>query len=165
MADIAKILAFRALTQLSLTDATRCAFFDRVVGLQWMAVLGLLTLPLQIIRGVASSIVITQMALFTSVVLGVASILITPKLLSLLRNKFIDRVAQLLVDYRVTLTPGRSAMQLVIAALNLTAAAATLYTLTLASGLSVNPWLVVAFIPLLQFINSSAFFVPRLGRS
>jgi hypothetical protein len=31
--------------------------------------------------------------------------------------------AQLLVDYRVTLIPGRSATQLVIAALNLTAAA------------------------------------------
>lgn len=157
MGDIAKILGLRALTRLSLTDATRCAFFDRVVGIQWMAVLGLVSLPLQLTTDVAPSVIIAQVALFAGIAVGVVAVLIMPRLLGLLGNKLVDRIAQLFVGYGAMLIPARSATQLVIATLNLASAGATLYALTVAAGVSTNPWLVVAFIPLLQFINSLPF--------
>jgi len=157
MGDIAKILGLKALTRLSLANATRCVFFDRMVGIQWMAVLGLATLPLQLTTDVAPSIIVAQVALFTGIAVGVVAVLIMPRLLGLLRNKLVDRIAQLFVGYGTMLVPARSVTQLVIAALNLASAGSTLYALTVAAGLSISPWLVLAFIPLLQFINSLPF--------
>ena len=45
--DAAKIAALRLFGSLSITEATRCALFDRAVGVQWICLIGLATLPLQ----------------------------------------------------------------------------------------------------------------------
>ena len=50
--DAAKIAALRVFGKLSITDAARCALFDRVVGVQWICAIGLAAVPLQAAAGV-----------------------------------------------------------------------------------------------------------------
>jgi uncharacterized membrane protein YbhN (UPF0104 family) len=61
------------------------------------------------------------------------------------------------------LWPRRSAIQLIIALLNLLSAWGALYLLLRAAGLTPNPWLVAGFIPLLQLVNSLPFLYMGWG--
>jgi len=105
--DAAKIAALRAFGDLSITDAARCTLFDRVVGVQWMSIVGLAALPLQVAAGVDSSIVIPQLALFAGLLAGVGVLLVLPKALTLIRSAFIGKIARVFADYRRMLLPQR----------------------------------------------------------
>jgi uncharacterized membrane protein YbhN (UPF0104 family) len=155
--DVAKIVGFKMLSGLSLTEATRFAFFDRLLGMQWLGIFGLATFPIQMTTGVAPMIMLSQLVVSFGIAVGIMAVLVMPHLLGLLRYKFFASIAPLFVGYRSILIPARLGIQMVIAALNLALAGGSLYALTVAAGLSINPWLVVAFISLLQFINSLPF--------
>lgn len=161
--DAAKIAALRVFSTLSLTDATRCALFDRVVGVQWLCVAGLATLPYQIAAGIGSQILVPQLIIFCGMIAGIGVLLILPRVLSWIRNGFIDRVARIFADYHRLLWPRRSFVQFLIASINLFLSWGTLYLLLQAAGLTVNPWLVASFIPLLQLINGLPFLYMGWG--
>lgn len=161
--DAAKIAALRMFGSLSLTDATRCALFDRVVGVQWLCVIGLASLPLQASAGIGQKIILPQLALFAGLIAAVGILLVLPKVLALIRNELIGRIARVFADYRSILWPQRSAIQLVIALLNVLSAWGTLYLLLQAAGLSANVWLVAGFIPLLQLVNGLPFLYMGWG--
>jgi uncharacterized membrane protein YbhN (UPF0104 family) len=161
--DAAKVAALRLFGDLSITDSARCALFDRVVGVQWIAIVGLATLPLQWAAGIDPGIVVAQLVLFAGLIAGVGVIIILPRLLGLVRHHFIDRLARVFIGYRAVLSPQRSAIQLVIALLNLFCGWATLYLLFRAAGLNVNIWLVGGFTPLLQLVNSLPFLYMGWG--
>jgi uncharacterized membrane protein YbhN (UPF0104 family) len=161
--DAAKVAALRLFGDLSITDSARCALFDRVVGVQWIAILGLATLPLQWTAGIEQKIVAAQLVLFTGLIAGVGVILVLPRLLGLIRHHFVDRLAPVFVGYRAVLSPQRSAIQLIIALLNLLCGWGTLYLLIRAAGLDVNVWLVGGFTPLLQLVNSLPFLYMGWG--
>jgi len=160
--DAAKIAALRVFGSLSTTDAARCALFDRVVGVQWICVFGLVAIPLQISAGVDGMIVI-QLALFVALIAGVGVLLLLPRILALVRHEFVSKLAQVFAGYRVILAPGRSAIQLVISLLGLISAWGTLYLLLRAAGLTVDAWLVAGFVPLLQLVNGLPFLYMGWG--
>jgi uncharacterized membrane protein YbhN (UPF0104 family) len=161
--DAAKIAALRVFSTLSLTDATRCALFDRVVGVQWLCVAGLATLPYQVAAGIGSEVLVPQLVIFCGMIAGIGVLLILPRVLSWIRNVFIDRVARIFADYHRLLWPRRSLVQFLIASVNLLFSWGTLYLLLQAAGLTVNPWLVASFIPLLQLINGLPFLYMGWG--
>lgn len=161
--DAAKIAALRLFGDLSITDSARCALFDRVVGVQWIAIVGLATSPLQWLAGIEPRIIAGQLVLFAGLIAGVGVILILPRLLGLVRHHFIDRLARVFIGYRAVLSPQRSAIQLTIALLNLLCAWGTLYLLFRAAELNVSIWLVGGFTPLLQLINSLPFLYMGWG--
>lgn len=161
--DAAKVAALRIFGDLSITDSARCTLFDRVVGVQWLAIMGLAMLPLQWTAGVEQKILAAQLVLFAGLIAGVGLILILPRLLRLIRHHVIDRLARVFIGYRAVLSPRRSAIQLVIALLNLLCGWGTLYLLFRAAGLDVNVWLVGGFTPLLQLVNSLPFLYMGWG--
>ena len=161
--DAAKVAALRLFGDLSITDSARCALFDRVVGVQWIAIIGLATLPLQWIASVEPKIIVIQLLIFAGLIAGVALILILPQVLGLIRHHFIDRLARVFRGYRAVLLPQRSAIQLVIALLNLLCGWGTLYLLFRAAGLNINFWTVGGFTPLLQLVNSLPFLYMGWG--
>ncbi|MEJ0075810.1 MAG: lysylphosphatidylglycerol synthase transmembrane domain-containing protein [Alphaproteobacteria bacterium] len=161
--DAAKVATLRLFGDLSVTDSARCALFDRVVGVQWIAIIGLATLPLQWAAGIEQKIVVAQVLLFAGLIAGVGVVLILPRLLGLIRHQFIDRLARVFVGYRAVLSPQRSAIQLIIGLLNLLCGWGTLYLLFRAAGLNVDPWIVGGFTPLLQLINSLPFLYMGWG--
>ncbi len=136
--DAARIVALRAFGSLSIIDATRCTLFDRVVGVQWICVIGLATLPLQAAAAIERGIMLTQLALFGGLLAAVGALLILPRALALLRSEMIGKIAGVFAGYRRMLWPQRSAIQLAIALLNLLSAWGTLYLLLRAAGLNVN---------------------------
>jgi len=155
--DVAKIAALRMFGTLSLTDAARCALFDRVIGVQWLCVAGLVSLPFQVAAGVPPHIVVPQLMVFAALVAAVAVLLILPRMLSLIRIAFVAKAARIFAGYDRLLLPGRSLVLMAIASVNILLSWATLYLLLRAAGLTVNPWLVAAFIPLLQLVNGLPF--------
>jgi hypothetical protein len=155
--DAAKVAALRLFGDLSITDSARCALFDRVVGVQWIAVIGLAALPLQRAVGVERGIVAAQLVLFAGLIAGVGVLLALPTLLGFVRHQFIGPLARVLIGYRATLSPQRSAVQLAIAVLNFICGWGALYLLFHAAGLNINVWLVGALTPLLQLVNSLPF--------
>jgi uncharacterized membrane protein YbhN (UPF0104 family) len=161
--DAARIVALRAFGSLSITDATRCTLFDRVVGVQWICVIGLANLPLQAAAGIEPGILLTQLVLFGGLLAAVGVLLALPRALALLRSETVAKIAGVFADYRAMLWPRRSATQLAIALLNLLSAWGTLYLLLRAAGLTANPWLVAGFIPLLQLVNSLPFLYMGWG--
>jgi uncharacterized membrane protein YbhN (UPF0104 family) len=161
--DAAKIVALRVFGNLSTTDAARCALFDRVVGVQWICMIGLATLPFQVRAGIDQGIILTQLALFAGLIAAVGLLVVLPKLLTLTRNDFFTKLASVFSGYRLMLLPDRSAIQLGVALWNVVSASATLYLLLRAAGLDVNVWLVTAFIPLLQLVNGLPFLYMGWG--
>jgi uncharacterized membrane protein YbhN (UPF0104 family) len=83
--------------------------------------------------------------------------------LALARHHVVDKIGRLFAGYRALLPPQRSAVQMVIALLNLLSAWGTLYLLLRAAGLNTNVWLVAGFIPLLQLVNSLPFLYMGWG--
>jgi uncharacterized membrane protein YbhN (UPF0104 family) len=161
--DAAKIAALRLFGDLSMTESARCALFDRVVGVQWLAVIGLVTLPLQLAAQIDRAIVFGQLALFIALIAGVGLILVLPRLLRLIRHHFVDRLAYVFAEYGAVLLPARSVLQLGIALINFFCSWGTLYLLFRAAGLDVNPWLVGGFVPLLQLVNGLPFLYMGWG--
>jgi len=161
--DAAKIAALRVFGKLSITDAARCALFDRVVGVQWICAIGLAAVPLQAAAGVERGIILAQLALFAGLIAGVGALVVLPRALALVRHDFVSKIAQVFAGYRSILSPQRSAIQLVIALLNLISAWGTLYLLLRAAGLNTNIWLVAGFVPLLQLVNSLPFLYMGWG--
>lgn len=161
--DAAKVAALRVFGNLSVTDAARFALFDRVVGVQWIAIIGLVALPFQAAAGIDRGITLSQLAVFTGLIAGVGVLLVLPRALALVRGDFISKLARVFTGYRATLAPQRSAVQLAIALLNLVSGWATLYLLLRAAGLNTNVWLVAGFIPLLQLVNSLPFLYMGWG--
>jgi uncharacterized membrane protein YbhN (UPF0104 family) len=161
--DAAKIAALRLFGDLSITDSARCALFDRVIGVQWIAIIGLAALPLQWAANVEPGIIVAQLVLFAGLMAGVCVLLVLPRLLGLVRHHFIDRLTRVFIGYRATLSPQRSAIQFVIALLNFVCGWGTLYLLFRAGGLNIDIWLVGAFTPLLQLVNSLPFLYMGWG--
>src|SRR4051794_38878486 len=161
--DAAKVAALRLFGDLSITDSARCALFDRVVGVQWIAVIGLATLALQWAAGIEREIVAAQLILFAGLIAGVGVLLALPWLLGFVRRHFLDRLAQVFIGYRATLSPQRAAIQLAIAMLNFVCGWGALYLLFHAAGLNIDVWLVGAFTPLLQLVNSLPFLYMGWG--
>lgn len=161
--DAAKIAALRFFGSLSITEATRCALFDRVVGVQWICLVGLATLPFQSAVGIGAEIILLQLAIFAAPIAGVGVLLLLPSILARFRSNWIARIARIFAGYRSMLTPARSAIQGAISVVNLTLAGATLYLLLLAANLNVGVWLIAAFIPLLQLVNGLPFLYMGLG--
>ena len=161
--DAAKIAAMRLFGSLSITEATRCALFDRVVGVQCIAMIGLVMLLLQAILGVDRSIILGQLALFIALIAAVGALLALPRMLALLRYDLVIRIARVFAGYKSLLQPKRLASVLSISALNIVSAWATLYLLLRAAGLDIDPWLVGGFIPLLQLVNGLPFLYMGWG--
>ena len=161
--DAAKIAALRVFGSLSITDAARATLFDRVVGVQWMSLIGLATLPAQAAGGVGREIILAELALFAGLIVGVGVLLALPHALALIRHDFVGKLARVFAGYRAMLSPQRSAVQLVIALLNVLSAWGALYLLLRAAGLGADAWLVAGFIPLLQLVNSLPFLYMGWG--
>lgn len=161
--DAAKIAALRMFGTLSITDAARCALFDRVVGVQWICIFGLAAVPVQIGLGIGQELIVIQLALFAGLIGSVGILLMLPRTLALARHDFIDKIARVFAGYASLLSPRRSGVQLVIALLNLISAWATLLLLLQAAGLNTNVWLVAGFVPLLQLVNSLPFLYMGWG--
>jgi uncharacterized membrane protein YbhN (UPF0104 family) len=161
--DAAKIAALRVFGNMSITDSTRAALFDRVVGVQWICLIGLAALPAQAAAGIDRDTILAQLVLFAALIAGVGVLLLLPRVLGLIRRDFIAKLSRVFANYRLMLSPRRSAVQLVIALLNVLSAWGTLYLLVRATGLGVDAWLVVCFIPLLQLVNSLPFLYMGWG--
>jgi uncharacterized membrane protein YbhN (UPF0104 family) len=161
--DVAKIAALRLFGNLSITDATRYTLFDRVVGVQWISIFGLAALPIQASAGVGGDIIVPQAALFGGLLAAVACLLAVSRILLLVPFDLFTRLARLFMNYKSLLRLWPSTIQMLIGILNLFSAWATLYLLLLATGLDTNLWLVAAFIPLLQLINSFPFLYMGWG--
>ena len=161
--DAAKIAALRLFGSLSITEAARCALFDRVVGVQWLCLIGLATLPFQSAAGLGMEIILPQLAIFIAPIVGVAVLIALPSLLARVPGQLIARIARVFEGYRSILPPARSAIQGTIMLLNLALAGGALYLLFLAAGSHVSAWLVAAFIPLLQLVNGLPFLYMGLG--
>jgi hypothetical protein len=155
--DVTKILGLRLLAGLSLTEAARCAVFDRAVGVQWIGIIGLLTLPFQMAVDVPAVVVLTQFLLFIALELGIVVLLLMPRFLGLFSSNLVNRFANLFLGYGRMLSADRSIIQMMVALLSLASAGAALYALIVAAGLAVHPWLICLFVPLLQLINSVPF--------
>jgi uncharacterized membrane protein YbhN (UPF0104 family) len=161
--DAAKIAALRLFGSLSITEASRCALFDRVVGVQWLCLIGLATLPFQAAAGLSAKIILFELAIFSAPIVGVGALLALPSLLARLPGHMIERIARVFAGYQSVLLPSRSAFQGALMFLNVVLAAGALYVLFLAAGSHVSPWLVAAFIPLLQLVNGLPFLYMGLG--
>ena len=161
--DAAKIAALRLFGSLSITEATRCALFDRVVGVQWLCLIGLATLPFQSAVGISTEIVLLQLAIFSAPIIGVGALLALPSILARVPGHLIERIARVFAGYRSILRPSRSAIQGAIMFLNVVLAGGTLYLLLLAAGSHVSAWFLAAFIPLLQLVNGLPFLYMGLG--
>ena len=161
--DAAKIAALRLFGSLSTTEAARCALFDRVVGVQWLSVFGLMTLPFQRAAGIGPEVILPELFVFAAPIVGVGVLLALPSLLARIPGNFIGRIARVFEGYRSILLPSRSAIQATIVLINLILAGAALYFLFLAAGSHVSAWLVAAFIPLLQLVNGLPFLYMGWG--
>jgi uncharacterized membrane protein YbhN (UPF0104 family) len=161
--DAAKVAALRLFASLSTTDAARCALFDRVVGVQCLSLLGLATLPLQAALGVGHAIILPQLSIFAALLAAVGALLVFPRALALLRSNAVNHVARVFTGYRLLLYPHRLAIQLAISLTNFVLSWGSLYLLLSAAGLSVNPWIVAGFIPLLQLVNGLPFLYMGWG--
>jgi hypothetical protein len=137
--------------------------FDRVVGVQWISVIGLAMLLPQIAAGFGGDIVLSEFVLFAGLIAGVGILLLLPRALALAKHDFIGKLARVFADYRSMLLPQRSAVQLGIALLNVLSAWGALYLLLRAAGLGTDAWLVAGFIPLLQLVNSLPFLYMGWG--
>ena len=161
--DAAKIAALRLFGSLSVTEATRCALFDRVVGVQWLCLIGLATLPFQGAAGLSAEIILPQLAIFSAPIVGVGVLLALPAILARIPGHLIERIARIFAGYRAILLPSRSAIQGAIMLLNVVLAGGALYLLFLAAGSNVSAWLIAAFIPLLQLVNGLPFLYMGWG--
>jgi hypothetical protein len=161
--DAAKIAGLRLFGSLSITDAARCALFDRVMGVKWLGLLGLASLPFQIVLKVDQTTVLAQLALFAGIIAGVGVLLVFPATLRIFRYAFIQKLARVFDGYRAMLHPDRVAVQLGIAVINFAFAWGSLYLLLRAADLDSNVWLVGCFIPLLQLINGLPFLYMGWG--
>jgi uncharacterized membrane protein YbhN (UPF0104 family) len=161
--DAAKIAALRLFGNLSTTEAARCALFDRVVGVQWLCLFGLATLPFQSATGIGSEIILPQLFVFAAPIAGVAVLLALPSVLGRIPGNLIGKVTRVFAGYRSILRPGRSAIQAGIILLNLILAGGALYLLFRAGGFNISVWLIAAFIPLLQLVNGLPFLYMGWG--
>jgi uncharacterized membrane protein YbhN (UPF0104 family) len=161
--DAAKITALRLFGSLSITEAARCALFDRVVGVQWLCLIGLATLPFQHLLGIGAEIILPQLLVLGAPILGVAVLLALPSVLARIPGHLIEKIARVFAGYQSILRPSRSAIQALIMLLNVVLAGGALYVLFLAAGSHVSAWLVAAFIPLLQLVNGLPFLYMGLG--
>ena len=130
--DAAKIAALRLFGSLSITEATRCALFDRVVGVQWLCLIGLATLPFQGAAGLSAEIILPQLAIFSAPIVGVGVLLALPSILARIPGHLIERIARVFAGYRSILLPSRSAIQGAIMLLNVVLAGGR--TLLVVSG-------------------------------
>jgi hypothetical protein len=161
--DAAKIAALRLFGRLSITEATRCALFDRVVGVQWLCLIGLATLPFQGAAGLGAEIILFQLAIFSAPIIAVGGLLALPSILSRVPGNLVERIARVFAGYSAILRPSRSTVQGVIMLLNVALAGGALYLLFLAAGSHVSAWLIAAFIPLLQLVNGLPFLYMGWG--
>lgn len=161
--DAAKIAALRLFGSLSVTEAVRCALFDRVVGVQSLTLIGLGMLPVQVLAGVDHSIVLAQLALFGGLIAAIGILLVFPRALRLIPHDLAVRIARVFAGYRALLAPERVLLQFIIALVNTAFAWASLYLLLRAAGLNANPWVVAGFIPLLQLVNGLPFLYMGWG--
>lgn len=161
--DAAKIAALRLFGSLSVTEAVRCALFDRVVGVQSLTLVGLAMLPVQILAGVDHAIVLAQLALFGGLIAAIGVLLVFPRALRLIPHDLAIRIARVFAGYRALLASERVLLQLIIALLNTACAWACLYLLLRAAGLNANAWVVAGFIPLLQLVNGLPFLYMGWG--
>jgi hypothetical protein len=86
-----------------------------------------------------------------------------PAARTLFRNRILTKVSGLFAGYAAMLTLRRLLVQLAITSVNLALVAATLCVLLLAVGLTPHFWLVVAFAPFIQLINSMPFLYMGWG--
>jgi uncharacterized membrane protein YbhN (UPF0104 family) len=161
--DAAKIAALRLFGGLSITESARCAVFDRVVGLQSIAIVGLLTIPLQVAAGVGWSVVALQLTFFGGIIAGVCALIVFPRLLALIPHDLGRRLTRMVAGYRTFITPRRLAIQTSISLLNNLCAWGTLYFLLRAADLDMNPWIVGGFVPFLQVVNGLPFLYMGWG--
>jgi uncharacterized membrane protein YbhN (UPF0104 family) len=161
--DAAKIAALRLFGSLSITEATRCALFDRVVGVQWLCLLGLATLPFQRAAGISTDVILPELIVLAAPIAGVALLVTLPSIFVSIPGELVARIARVFAGYRAILLPSRSALQGAIMLLNVILAGAALYLLFLAAGSHVTPWLIAAFIPLLQLVNGLPFLYMGWG--
>jgi len=159
----AKIAALRLFGSLAITEATRCALFDRVVGVQWLCLTGLATLPLQYATGIGAAIILPQFLVLATPIVGVGVLLALPSILARIPGNLVGRIARVFAGYRSILLPSRSAIQGLIMLLNVVLAGGALYLLFLAAGSHVSAWLIAAFIPLLQLVNGLPFLYMGWG--
>jgi uncharacterized membrane protein YbhN (UPF0104 family) len=163
IADASKIGALQFLTAMSTGEATRYTLFDRANAAQWMAGIGLATLPFQLYAGLSPKVVVPQLLVFAGIMGGIAVLIWVPAALTLFRNRILGKLSGLLAGYAAVLTPRRSLVQLAITSVNLALVAATLCVLLSAVGLTPHFWLVVAFVPFLQLINAMPFLYMGWG--
>jgi glycosyltransferase 2 family protein len=156
-ADAAKIAVLRLFGSLSMTDAARCVLFDRVVGVQWLCLVGLALLSVQMTLGVDRSIIFLQLVLLGGLLASVAALLVFPRVILLLPFKRIKKVAQIFTGYRPLLFRERLPIQLALSLVNSLLSWLSLYLLIRAAGLDANSWIIGAFIPLLQLVNGLPF--------
>jgi uncharacterized membrane protein YbhN (UPF0104 family) len=161
--DAAKIAALRLFGSLSVTEAVRCALFDRVVGVQSLTLVGLAMLPMQILAGVDPTIVLAQLALFGGLIAAIGVLLVFPRALRLIPHDLAVRIARVFAGYRALLAPRRIILQAVIALVNIVCAWGSLYLLMRGAGLNASPWVVAGFIPLLQLVNGLPFLYMGWG--
>ena len=103
--DAAKIAALRLFGSLSITEAARCALFDRVVGVQWICTIGLVTLPFQRAAGIGLDIILPQLVIFAGLIAAVGVLLVLPSALALIGGTLVGKIARVLAGYRSMLAP------------------------------------------------------------
>lgn len=161
--DLAKIAALRLFGKMSMLDAARVTLFDRVVGTQWLSVLGFVTLPAQYWMGVNEQVIAAQIFVFSGLIAGVVVFVFIPRIVRLIPISQLTNVARLFAGYVAVLRPLPSLVQFLIACGNVLTAWGTLYLIFQAAGLSPNPWVVAGFVPFLQLINSIPFLYMGWG--
>lgn len=161
--DLARFVGLRVLGKFSASMAIRATLFDRMIGLQWMAVAGLATLPFQVTAGVDRRVVLVEFLVFAGVCAAIVGAVTASKLFHLLPWRHVARLGGLFAGYATLLIPGRCLIQFGLAALGLAFASTALFVITRASGLEVSFLLTVLFMPVLQLINSVPFLYMGWG--
>lgn len=163
MADAAKVGALKYFGQMSTSHAIRCTLFDRVVTAQWMSIFAFATFPIQYELGVPLGSIGIQFLVAAGFIVAIGVLLFLPNLLGIFEHTIVAKFATMLSGYEKLFPLRRSALQMVITAVNLTFVFITLYCILSAIGLSANLAVIACFIPFLQVVNGVPFLYMGWG--
>ena len=161
--DAARFAGLRFLGSLPITTAIRMTLYDRLIGLKWLCVVGLVTLPSQYLEEIDRRIIGLEAIAFLGICTAILAAIPLSRILARVSFTPLARFGRLMTGYSATLTLRRSLAQLGLASVSLVFAASSLLILAQTAGIALAPPVVFMFLPILLLINSVPFLYMGWG--
>ncbi len=161
--DVARFAGLKMTGGISTTAAARATVFDRIIGLQWICVAGLLALPWQAESGVDRRVMIGEGAVFFSVCLGIFFLNGLSKRMVMSPWPLLVRLGLTFVDYKALLLPRRSLLQFGLVLASIVSAGISLILVSVSLGFPAETRLFFQFLPLVLVVNSVPFLYMGWG--